>query len=349
MNTEENNFSNLGVVEDPRTDEQKAKDWSNDELAGAVMLVWQKKQRKDWKTYTKRNQSSSSSCVAQSTAKGMEIIDQFIADANKVYSAHPIYRSRVNFPEGGMYLANAGDIAKKQGTTLESLDPSQNLGETAMNRPIEVETPDKIFGYIATVNPKKGIDAIAEVIETHGHCILIVHCDRDEYLREKPKYDPKGIIDIGHAVCGVDYFIDEEGDKVILIEDSAGLYSTIDGNGQRLITEDFLLKRFDGAMYLIPKTGPSDDEKPQHTFSRALTFGMKGDKDVIALQDILKYEGIFPLTIPSTGNYLNVTAKAVLEFQKKYSIGTAEELARLGGRNVGPKTRAKLNDLYGEK
>lgn len=347
QNEDENNFSNLGVLPDPRTDEQKARDWKNDELAGAVVIEWKKKPKSDWKEYTKRDQSSSSSCVAQSTAKAMEIIDQYINSDNLIYSAHPIYRSRVNFPEGGMYMPNAGEIAKKQGTALESVSQSQKLGETAMNRAIDVETPYKIFGYIPTVN-HKSIDAIAEVIETHGHCILIFHSDRDEYLRNKPKYDPNGVVDIGHAICAVDYFIDDEGDKVILIEDSAGLSSTIDRSGRRLISEDFLKRRFSGAMYLIPKT-PGSENKPTHTFTKPLKYGMKNDADVVALQNILKYEGIFPTTIPSTGNYLDVTAKAVLQFQRKYAVDSEQELARLGGRTVGPKTRAKLNDLYGNK
>lgn len=345
MENTEDNFDNLGLIDDPRSEEAKAKDWSNGELAGAVSVVWQKKDRKDWRTYSKRNQAGSSSCVAQSAAKSMEIIDQYIGDENKIYSAHPIYRARINYPDGGMYQANAGDICKKQGTTLESLDQSQNQGESLLNRPIEVETPDKIFGYVPNINVKD-INTVAEIIETHGHCNLIFHCDRDEYLREKPKYNPNGVIDIGHSIVGVDYFIDEEGDKVILIEDSAGLPSTIGGSGLRLITADFLAKRFGSGMYFIPKTVPTEN-KPTYTFSKSLTYGMKGDKDVIALQDILKFEGIFPTTIPSTGNYFNITAKAVLQFQRKYAIDTTQELARLGGRNVGPKTRAKLNELYG--
>lgn len=337
---EDNNFSNLGVLEDPRSPEEKAKDFKHDELAGAILLNWVEKPKDQWKKYTKRDQSSSSSCVAQSTAKAMEISDT----KEIVYSAHPIYRRRVNFPEGGMYLPNAGQIAKGFGTTTEALDPSQKLGETNMNRDITVETPNKVFAYVPNINVKN-IDNVAEAIENFGHCILIFHSDRDEYLKEIPVYDPNGVIDIGHAICGVDYFL-YNGKKVVLIEDSAGLSSTIDKSGRRLITEDFLAKRFDSGMYLIVDAPAYDDKKPKHTFNKPLKYGMRKDADVVALQEILKYEGIMPTTIPSSGNYLDLTATAVLKWQRAHAVAPEAELAALKGRTLGPKSRAVLNSLY---
>lgn len=338
---DDNNFSNLGVLIDTRSDEAKARDWKHEELAGAVILNWREKPKSEWKRYTKRDQSSSSSCVAQSSAKGMEIVDT----KHIVFSAHPIYRRRVNFPEGGMYLQNAGDICKNFGTTTEALDPSQKLGEQNMNRDITVETPNKIYGYVSNIN-FKSIDVMAEAIETHGHVVALFHSDRDEYLKEIPKYDPKGVIDIGHCICFTDYFL-YNGEKVLLLEDSAGLFSTIDGNGNRLITQEFLEKRFGGAMYFIPVTPPAD-EKPRWTFTKALSYGMKVEPDVAALQNILKYEGLFPTTVPSSGNYLDITAKSILAWQRKHAIAPEAELATLKGRTVGPKTRAKLNELYSE-
>lgn len=339
--TKENNFSNLGVFDDPRPETEKARDWKHEELAGAVILTWAEKPKSEWKKYAKRDQAGSSSCVGQSCAKGFEILDE----KNIVFSAHPIYRSRINYPEGGMYLQNAGDICKKIGTTTEALDPSQKLGETNMNRPITCETPEKVFGYVSNIN-FRSIDAIAEVIETQGHCIAIFHCDRDEYLREIPKYDPKGVIDIGHCICFVDYFL-HNGEKVLLLEDSAGLSSTIDDSGRRLITQEFLNKRFSGAMYLIPHTEAAD-QKPKWNWTKPLAYGMKVEPDVAVLQNALKWEGFFPLTVPSSGNYLDITAKAILAWQRSHEIAPEAELAALKGRTVGPKTRAKLNELYGK-
>lgn len=337
---DETNLDNLGVIPDPRSEEAKAKDFTHEELAGATILNWVEKNKKDWKKYSKRDQSSSSSCVSQSCAKAMEISDS----KEIVYSAHPIYRRRVNFPEGGMYLPNAGAITKDFGTTTEALDPSQKLGESNMNRDITVETPYKVFAYVPNINVKN-IDTVAEVIENFGHCTLIFHSDRDEYLREIPQYDPHGVIDIGHCICAVDYFL-FNGEKVILIEDSAGLPSTIDQSGRRLITADFLAKRFDSGMYFIVDTPPVDNKKPKYTFTKPLAYGMKGNSDVVALQDILKYEGVMPATIPSTGNYLDLTAKAVLVWQRKHAVAPEEELAALKGRTIGPKSRAVLNSLY---
>jgi peptidoglycan hydrolase-like protein with peptidoglycan-binding domain len=65
--------------------------------------------------------------------------------------------------------------------------------------------------------------------------------------------------------------------------------------------------------------------------------------DVTKMQDLLKSEGLFPANIDSTGYYGNVTARAVLLYQKKYKVASDQELDSLAGKIVGPKTRVKLN------
>ena len=94
----------------------------------------------------------------------------------------------------------------------------------------------------------------------------------------------------------------------------------------------------------------ASQEKPKHTFLRDLEFSFSesaiADPEVVALQDCLKYEGVFPSDRESTGKYGAVTATAVLAFQKKYKVGSDSELEQLQGHRVGPKTRAVLNDLF---
>ena len=324
-----------GALKDIRPDAEKDKDYKHEELAGGSVTRWYEKPEKDWKRYTQREQNGSLSCVSQSCAKAMEIIG-----LGGILSAQPIYRSRINYPKGGMWLPDAGSICKKIGTNTEDKIKSQNQNEQDMNRDISDTTPIKVNSYVF-VNAKD-IYQIAEAIETQGQCIMIFHGNMGEYLKEIPEYEKDAKINIGHAVCGVDYFL-YKGEKVILIEDSSRTDTALP-NGQRLITEHYLKNRFDTAMYLVK--GQNISDKPQYTFTSSMSFGMINDKQVKHLQDVLKYEGLFPQVQESSGNYYNITAKAVLAFQKKYKVARLSELDRLAGKYVGVKTRTALNKIY---
>jgi peptidoglycan hydrolase-like protein with peptidoglycan-binding domain len=68
--------------------------------------------------------------------------------------------------------------------------------------------------------------------------------------------------------------------------------------------------------------------------------------DVNALQKILQYEGFFPSDKGTTKYYGAMTASGVMQFQTKYCVAANDEIEYLQGRQVGPKTLAKLNELY---
>lgn len=284
-----------GVVLDPRPAYKKALDYQHDDVVGAVTLNWKEKPQSEWKKYTPREQDGSLSCVAQSTAKAMEIIGY------GVESAHPIYTRRANFPDGGMWPQNAGEIARTLGTCKESIDISQNLGESKLNLPLTVETPDKILNYVMISNPKD-IDKIAEAIELQGNCMLLFHANGNEWT-SIPTYNGQ-VVNFGHEVCAVDYFI-YQGKKVVLIEDSTGHYSTMDGQ-HRIITEDFLKARCDGAMYLTPKP-----IIPPHIFKPVLKLG--------SISQEVKYLQI-KLGIGADGIFGQKTKEAVMAFQMKHNL-----------------------------
>ncbi len=306
-----------GIIEDPRSPEAKAKDFQHSQLASSVVLNWVEKTQSEWKSYKMRDQNGSSSCCGQSAAKAIEVF------TGEVESAQPIYRSRSNFPAGGMYLQDVGEICRKIGTTTEALCPSQLQGESVMNRPITVDTPIKASGYVFVDH--KNIDSIAEAIEMYGHCIMIFHGNRLEW-NDIPKYNPNLSIDIGHCICAVDYFL-YKGKKVILIEDSWGKATTMGNGGQRLITPEYLKARFSGAIYLTPMV------PPVITFKRTLRFGMSGE-DVSQLQRILKSKGFFPQGQVTTLFFGKITRSGVIAFQKASGL-VADGI-------VGPKTVAKL-------
>jgi peptidoglycan hydrolase-like protein with peptidoglycan-binding domain len=77
-----------------------------------------------------------------------------------------------------------------------------------------------------------------------------------------------------------------------------------------------------------------------------MNFDMSGevlkpvfDGSVSSLQDCLKYEGLFPANVDSTGVFGNVTKNALIAFQKRYNI-----VPSYG--NFGPITKAKLAEIY---
>lgn len=80
----------------------------------------------------------------------------------------------------------------------------------------------------------------------------------------------------------------------------------------------------------------------QHVFNTDIEFGQTGE-EVRQLQAALQVEGQFPATVPVTGYFGNVTVQAVQKFQRKYNISGP---GQGGFGRVGPKTRAKLNELF---
>lgn len=301
---------NLGVAKDPRTDEKKALDYKHSDIAGALPVVWKEKPTTEWKHYVPRYQDGSLSCVAQSAAKGMEVLKY------GVESAHPLYRNRENFPAGGMWLGDLGKIAFKIGTTKEILDPSQNIGENKMNLPCDVEKPDKVQGYVF-VN-SKNIDEIAQAIELQGHCLLTFHANGGEWI-DVPKYNGMPI-NFGHCITAVDYFM-YNGSKAILIEDSANNFNTFDGIQQRVIKEEYLIARCSAGMYLVPKPV----EVP-YKFTRTLRVGSVGyDVKMLQIRLMIGADGLFGLK----------TKAAVIKYQLLHNL--------VGDGVVGPLTIKELN------
>jgi len=296
-----NKIYNDGLVPDLRADELKAKDYRQLVSAGLRDAIWLEKLEILWKQYIPREQDSSLSCVAHSGAKAMTILNP------KEYSAHPSYRARSNFPQGGMFLQNLGEILKNKGTTLESLDVSENQGEIQMNRDIRVLTPDKIGGYYFV--PFKDIDAIADVIQRFQHCILIIHGNKKEWTAI-PVYNGQEE-NFGHAICLVDYFL-YKGQKVLLAEDSTSHINSFDGQGRRLITEHYLLKRAAGAMYFT-----AEIPIPPFKFTQTMRMGNRGGQ-VFELQKFLaKSENV---VLVLDGIFGAKTLGAVKMFQKNHGL-----------------------------
>lgn len=360
-----------GANLDNRPKDKQDKDYHLSELVGAVNPVtWIEKPQSGWRKFPIFNQNGSGSCVAQTLAKLMGISYWLLNGIYVHFSATHIYQRRPNKPAGGMAGVDAFNIAR-EGVTLENLAPSQNLTDEQMDSykvTKEKEEVGKVFAISNfIVDPINDIDTIASIIQTTGKGVMVwfyfKYAEWNDMPTVQGSMDLYASSTIRHSVTAVDFTL-YKGKKAIIIEDSWG--PTFGLGGQRIITEDFFRDRNFFAGHIMKfvfedETQNPDTNKPKYKFTKQLSFipwdvsknqpaNMSAHTaqkaDVIALQNILKYEGLFPKNVDSTGYYGAVTAKHVKEFQIKYNLAPIEELNQLQGRTVGPKTIEKLNSLY---
>jgi papain like protease/putative peptidoglycan binding protein len=344
---------NLGVIEDPRKEEEKEKDYRYEEIASTdkiIKVLWEEKEPRKFPI---RNQDGSSSCVAQAVAKILGI-NNFLEEKEFIeLSAKDIYTRREN-TGGGMFGADALKIACDFGATLESLMPSQNMNEEEINKIDRKKYHTqigKIFKGKNYIQLPFNIDIIGQQIQKGRGVLLFFRFDRNEWTDYPEIKNTTTKLELHHAVAGIDTTV-HNGEKSIVIDDSWGEFHGI--KGQRVVTESFLIKRLSFAGYIVDLQNDWRDEKdkieekPKYTFTKQLNFSsiFNIDEDVKWLQRVLIYENLFPVNVDISGYYGSITRKAVLKFQFKYNVASDDELYELDGRTVGPKTIKKLNELY---
>lgn len=117
-----------------------------------------------------------------------------------------------------------------------------------------------------------------------------------------------------------------------------------------MFSEEFVRSRLTGAAYPsgidTSSWSGGGTTRPRFRFGEDLYYGIMDSPVVRNLQDALKYEGCLTRDVDSTGNFLGLTQAAVQTFQRKYGIVSSGTPATTGYGRVGPKTRAKLNELF---
>lgn len=344
-----NNLHFTGVIDDPTLDPRVIDGWSIDEvLAASSPVNWRNKTQSELVNYPVWNQGQSSACVAFSKAKQISIKVLELTGVWIDFSPSSIYQLRANKPGLGMSIPDANDIVNKTGACLEALMKSQNLTEEQINTVRRTRVADLLSKAIAEAVVRYlyipiDIDRIAQTIEDKRAVSLLIFATYDEYSRMVPiiinknlKYEDAAV---RHEVVGVDYFIDANGVKRIYVNDSAHF----GGIPVRELTKEFIEKRCILADAIDVFTFDPEDEKPQYVFSKDLQLGSV-DPDVVALQNILKFEQVFPSNTDSTGYYGPITEDAVGKFQLKHGVVTSSNSQGYG--RVGPLTRNRLNLLY---
>lgn len=360
------NEQSTGAILDPRPIVERLQDWRDEEtgLASAATLIWDDIDLKDLEDPypPRRYQKSSSSCMAQSGATVLGVENTSEGDFI-VLSALPTYRNRSNYPGEGMHLQEILSYLCKPYACLEEQLPSQNMTEGEMNaaaKDLTVDQENKAEFYRANgyFTLPIDIDKVAGIIEQGKAVELIMFFLREEYWKEVPIIKESGLKNNSddfriqrHGIAAVKYGM-YKGKKAIVIKDSSGPSSSIKVNGQpsglRIITEDFFDRRCYGAGYLIYRKNEADTTpKPHHTFTTPLWYGLMGNADVVALQDILKYEGHFDINTPSTGNMLQMTCSALKKSQVAHGIMDFADEPDVRKVRFGPKSTALYNSLYG--
>lgn len=342
-----------GAAIDTRPEDKKLKDFFLKELvASANPVNWVEKAKADWRRFPVQDQNGSGSCVMQTIRKLGGVL-LWLKENNYVVFSGAYYNLRSNKPAAGMIGVEAFDIWKNNGLPLEQLVPSEKMTDAQMDA-IVVEPYEKDVAKVFAIGGHIGIDngdfeAVASVIQTTGKAVMVwFYFTSQEWSKEIPTIiDPNLNLESAnrHSVAAVDYFL-FGGKKYLLVEDSAHF----GGHTYHLISEEFFKARNWFARYPMSfkfQEPTPQVPKPSHNFKTPMEFGQK-NAEITALQDILKYEGLFPINSSSTGYYGAITAKAVLSWQKKHSVAPVEELDALGGRRVGAKTMSKLNLLYGQ-
>lgn len=308
-----------GVVEDPRSEQEKALDYKHEDLAmAAVTLNWVDVSQKQLKNLPIQNQDGSSSCVAQATSKILAMHETLEGREYTRLCPKFIYTRRFNYPGGGMWLPNALSLACKYGDCPETDMPCDSTGEDFMNN--QTESPEcllnaeKFKGKYYFEITDRSIDKIAEIIEQGYGVLLGTTFDYDEWT-EVPFINPNSKLSCRHGIAGTDYVL-YNGEKAIVIDDSWG--PGHGKGGKRILTETFLRSRCFYAGYIT--------SLPNFKFTLTLRYGSR-NVEVRKLQEFLKLkvDGIYGLK----------TKAAVMAYQAKNLL--------IPDGIVGPKTRAKLN------
>lgn len=331
-----------GLLPDDRSKEEKSKDYQHAEVsAGASLVSWWAKSPAQWKRFAQRFQLTSYSCCAQAMAKVLGIENQKEEGKFMVFSALDIYDRRINKPTAGMVAYDALNIPCKQGLCLEEQLPSQRMTEEQMNaavsRTLEMAATEAKYRGGGYVELPVDIDAVASILEQGKGVFLLFNLGNGEWNHDVPEVKT-WFIATRHAVAAVDYAL-WNGEKALIIEDSTGSFPSYPG--QRVITQSYFKSRCYYAGYLLELSNdPYKRETIKHTFTQDLKFGMMSSPEVVALQGVLQTEGFFPTSIPRTGNYLQITANAVRDFRKCYSL-------QGDGQAVDKSMREILNAKYG--
>lgn len=321
-----------GALLDLRPLKEKEKDFNHEEIGGDAPVEWEYKPFSEMRYFDRRDQQYSSSCGAQSAAKTLGIENHKETGEFVTISAREIYLSRSNYPEGGMYLQELLKFCCEAKGCLESQLLSQGIGEMEMDEKISftdaMTASAEKFKAGGYVQMSTDMDKVASVVQGGKGVVVLMYFTSEEYWRPQPyikerflkKHDSNAS---RHFVVVTDFFRLLDGRRAFVVEDSAGNSSSIEGKGQRIITEDFWNTRAIACGYLLDLSNDPEkrkEPKPDIDIIHTLKKGSVYTEEVKNLQDLLRWAGYFPAKQVSTGVFGNITLKGVRDFQTAHNL-----------------------------
>ena len=333
-----------GVQLDTRNNEEKAKDYTVDELYSfASGSPFRKVNELEWAKYEPRTQSQQSSCVANTAVKILEAKRKINNKDIIKFSHGLIYTKRNNKPAEGMNAIDAFNLAIKYSACKESDMPSEYLTEKEINNIVIPSNYEELNNYVKPTNyviSKIDFNTAANLVNKEGAAMIWFNTSYNSWNKEIPIVGGKDG-GVRHSVTIVDAILLND-IEYLVIEDSWGLVGKY--NGQRLITREF----FNECCYFVGTLTEFKydvtDIVDKETFNVFLELGQKSEH-VKKLQDFLKTQGTFPINQDSTGFYGRVTSRAVYLFQVKNNVDTLTVLDQLKGKRCGLKTITKINEI----
>lgn len=340
-----------GVSIDTRSQIEKQKDYMHEEShLASVSVPSYDNQKIVSSPYIIENQNQTSSCVAHGVTLAAGIYFNDVVGVFRRFSKMFVYRQRSNYPDGGMWLQEAFEIIRKNGSCLYNTLPNPTT-EAQANSIIITQTQrdeaiaNKVPEYFTIQNPND-IDTLCAVAQQGIPVSIIIYSSYREWSSIIVTIlDSVGFrtAPVRHCICVLPKSgFRENGKRYLTIQDSAWF----GGYYLRHVDEDFIKSRVYGAAYWKPYIAPPVMAKPSYSFKYPLSYGSKG-ADVVALQNILIYEQLIPADL-NTGNYLGRTQAGVKALQEKYASEILIPLGMTSGTGVvGLATLKWLNKHYG--
>jgi len=332
-------------------DRYDSRDYQWEEVGGAAIETFNWDQgfdiEKKLSTLLKvKDQGPSFSCGGQSWGYLSEVLECLSTGTYEPRSAKYLY-AQTCIPSGGSRGRDNADIFVNQGVAREDVLTSYQNGnppsEAFMQRSIDITDPIRMNAKLskASAYAQVGTDmeSVATAIAVNSGCVIGVDgSNNGTWLSAFPQ--SPAVTQWRHWLyAGKAKLVN--GKKYIGVINSWGI--DVGEGGWQWLSESYFNKNVWSTWTHV--FAPTLPQNFNHKFLKDLKYKMT-TLDVAALQDALKIEGQFPAGVPSSGYYGMITAAAVLAFQTKYQI-IGSPIESESGKVVGPKTRVKLNSLFG--